>query len=136
MTDTLILDGLMAALARNPMTPERLNYIDRQFEATDVRPFYARREVEVGQNQTNRAFGDVADLFHQDLSVTRYERPRRGPCGRRDERVIDGRVWTAEACPGTVHAVETKIDGAVRVDGKCLTCGWEVHRAGLLEEGN
>jgi hypothetical protein len=137
MSDTTILDGLMATLKRNPLTPERMNYLDRQFVETDERPFYARRETEVGTTSVNRRFGEIVDLFHQDIRGVRKERPRSGSCHRVRvvERHIDGQVWTRqEACQGTVHAVETVINGAVRVDGKCLSCGWEVHRAGLLHE--
>lgn len=140
MTDTTILDGLMRTLKRNPLVESRMKFPlaplgspDSQFVQTDVTPFYARREVEV----KNKLFGERADLFHGTaLKAPRLERPRRGTCNnvRTTERHIDGEVWRKEErCGGVVHAVETKIVGAVRVDGKCLKCGWELHRAGLAD---
>lgn len=146
MTDTTILDGMMELLKRNPMTPERMGHlsknqvqegetwgIDRQFHETDETPFYAKGEV-VLPHEANPDFAEVADLFHQDLSVSRLERPRRGPCPR-IRREFDGTRWVqTQVCGGVVHAVETIVNGAIRVDGKCLTCGAEVHRAGLLPE--
>ena len=74
------------------------------------------------------------DLFHTDPTASRLERPRRGSCPRVTQE-YDGVRWNVvAACGGTVHAVETIVNGAVRVDGKCLKCGTEVHRAGLLKE--
>lgn len=134
MTDTTVLDGLMETLRRNPMIPERMQILHQQFMETDERPFYARDEVPVGPTANNRKYADIVDLFHQDVSAPRLERPRRGTCGAVEERIIDGRVWRSGECGGEVHAVETRIAGAVRVDGKCLKCGWELHRAGLLDE--
>lgn len=146
MTDTTILDGMMRTLQRNPMVEDRMKFPlaplgspTSQFVETDVRPFYAKAEPKV-EGGMNAKYAERVDLFHQDVKGVRLERPRRGSCGRvrTVERHIDGEVWTRnEVCPGVVHAVETKINGAMRVDGKCLTCGWEVHRAGLLnEKGN
>lgn len=134
MTDTRILEGMMEAFRRNPMIPDRMKYPERQFVETDEAPFYDRSEVEVGTHPTNRRFAEIADLFHQDISGPRLERPRRGTCGAVSEQVIEGRVWRSEECGGEVQAVETRIPGAVRVDGKCLKCGWELHRAGLLTD--
>lgn len=141
MTDTTILDGLMAALKRNPLVEQRLRYPlaplgspNSQYVETDARPFYARREP-VASADMNRRYAERVDLFHASVKDVRLERPRRGTCSqvRIIERHIDGEVYTRrEACGGVVHAVETKINGAVRVDGKCLSCGWELHRAGLL----
>lgn len=138
MTDTTILDGLMATLRRNPLTPERLGHmgLQGQFRPTEEPAFYARREV-VTPSEANPNFSEVADLFHQDKSAVRMERPRKGSCPSmvREERTIDGQTWVREeGCGGIVHAVETVIQGAVRVDGKCLKCGAEIHRAGLLQE--
>jgi len=140
MTDTTILDGMMRTLARNPMATGRMKFPlsplgspTSQFIQTDETPFYAKHEVE----HPNKRFAERVDLFHQSVKDVRLERPRRGDCNnvRLIERHMDGEVWTrTEKCLGTVHAVETRINGAVRVDGKCLTCGWEVHRAGLLKE--
>lgn len=146
MTDTTILDGMMELLERNPLNPERLGHVnkkdvedgqpwgvDLQFKATDIKPFYARREV-VSAGEANPNFSAIADLFHQDLSAPRLERPRRGSCPRLI-REFDGTKWIdTYPCPGPVHAVETIVNGAARVDGKCLTCGVEVHRAGLVNE--
>lgn len=116
MTDTLILDAMMKVLERNPLISERMRDVEAQRITVDDKPFYARREVE----HTNRRYGERIDLFHQDLSQPRTERPRRGSC---------------DECGGEVHAVETCITGAMRVDGRCLSCGWELHRAGLLGVG-
>lgn len=150
MTDTTILDGMMEALKRNPLTDARLgklgpNQVGQgkpygvalQSVKTDARPFYARREP-VPTGEMNRNYAERIDVFHHDLSAARLERPRMGSCNRIKtiEQVIDGQVWRREErCGGTVHAVETRIDGAIRVDGKCLSCGWEVHRAGFLGKG-
>ena len=146
MTNTLILDEMMKALARNPMTPERMGHlsknaveegeswgVDRQQIVTDERPFYAGGEV-VSLAEANRKFADAVDLFHEDLSAPRKERPRQGSCPR-VKREFDGQRWVqTEACGGIVHAVETVVNGAIRVDGRCLSCGTEIHRAGLLSE--
>jgi hypothetical protein len=104
MTDTTILDGMMKMLARNPMTRERMGHLsanevaegeafgaDRQRVQTDVRPFYAKREV-VKKADANPHFAEIVDLFHQDLSATRTERPRRGTCPR-VRREFDGSRW-------------------------------------------
>lgn len=144
MTDTTILDGLMELLERNPLTQERLGHlskndvapgeswgVDRQQVTTDVKPFWARREV-VRLEEANSNFAEAVDAFHEDLTAPRQERPRRGTCPRRT-REFDGERWiTTAACGGTVHAVESISNGAIRVDGKCLTCGTEIHRAGVL----
>lgn len=146
MTDTVVLDGLIELLKRNPLDAERLGHVNKkdveegqpwgtalQFHTTDIKPFYAKDEV-VAPSEANPNFSAVADLFHQDLSAPRQERPRRGSCPR-VRREFDGSRWVEEPlCPGPVHAVETVMNGAARVDGKCLTCGVEVHRAGLLNE--
>lgn len=118
MTDTRILDAMMKMLDRNPLEPHRLQNPDEQFIETDERPFYATREP-IAKKDMNRRYAERVDLFHEDVKGARLERPRRGTC---------------RECGGEVHAVETKIKGAVRVDGKCLSCGWELHRAGLLSE--
>lgn len=148
MTDTAILDGLMATLKRNPLDAERLGQmgpnqvgegqpygVALQYRETDERPFYARREV-VKATEANPSFAAVVDLFHQG-NAPRLERPRRGSCPRVTQE-FDGTRWVqVAACGGTVHAVETIVAGAVRVDGHCLKCGTAVHRAGLLnEKGN
>jgi hypothetical protein len=146
MTDTTILDGMMAALKRNPLDRERLGHLskndvqegekwgtERQFITTDEKPLWAKGEV-VRPHEANENFSAVVDLFHQDLSEPRLERPRRGACPR-IRREFDGTRWLEEnVCGGTVHAVESIVNGAVRVDGKCLKCGAEVHRAGLLNQ--
>lgn len=132
MTDTRILDGMMQALNGNPLPKVGPRGAEMPVRVTDSTPFYARGEVE----HTNKNFSDRVDLFHQDLTQARRERPRRGSCNnvRTVERHMDGQVWVRkETCPGPVHAVETTIPGAVRVDGRCLSCGTEIHRAGLLE---
>jgi hypothetical protein len=114
VTDTVVLDAMMEVLARNPLpSGERVNAPATPVLTVDDKHFYARREVEI----ENKRYASRVDLFHQDLTVVRQERARRGPC---------------DACGGVVHAVQTTIQGAVRVDGRCLSCGWEVHRAGLL----
>lgn len=146
MTDTTILDGLMATLKRNPLTPERLGQtgpndvaqgakygLALQYQTTDERPFYARREV-VKATEANANFAQVVDLFHEDDSAPRLERPRKGTCPRFVQEYDGTRFRVTEACGGMVHAVETIVNGAVRVDGKCLKCGTEVHRAGLWNE--
>jgi len=117
MTDTAVLDAMMKTLERNPLSTERMRFVDRQFVPADDRPFYANKEVEETPTM-NRRFKKVMDAFH-GADQDRLERPRRGACS---------------SCGGTVHAVETKVKGAVRVDGRCLSCGWEVHRAGFLKE--
>jgi hypothetical protein len=146
MTDTTILEGMMQALKRNPLTRERMGHLsknevregeawgtDRQQVVTDDRPFYARGEV-VRLADANPRFAAAVDVFHEDLSAPRKERPRQGSCPRRKQE-FDGERWVVtEACGGTVHAVETIVGGAIRVDGKCLSCGTEIHRAGLLSE--
>lgn len=146
MTDTAILDGLMATLQRNPLDPERLGQtgpndvgkgkpygLALQQRETDEKPFYARREV-VKATEANANFAAVVDLFHEDDAAPRLERPRQGSCPRVTQE-FDGVRWTQiAACGGLVHAVETIQNGAVRVDGKCLKCGTEIHRAGLLKE--
>lgn len=134
MTDTQVLDAMMETLRRNPMVEERLKYVDRQYVETDERPFWARSEVDIGSTSHNRQYAEIIALFHDDVSGPRLERPRMGTCDNQQTRVIDGRVYTSDACGGTVHCVETRIPGAMRVDGKCLSCGTEVHRAGLLNE--
>lgn len=143
MTDTSVLDAMMRTLARNPLVDDRMRHPLAplgsplsQYIQTDERPFYAKKEA-TPTAEMNRNYGEVADLFHQDINSVRLERPRRGSCPaiRREQTVIDGKTWTREeGCTGTVHAVETVANGAIRVDGRCLTCGWEVHRAGLLNE--
>ena len=120
MTDTRVLDALMQTLERNPLVKERLKYPEKQFEVTDAKPFYAGREV-VPTAQMNRKFAGIVERFHDDLTAERMERPRRGNC----------RACMTE---NSVHAVETKQNGALRVDGKCMTCGWELHRAGVIGE--
>lgn len=146
MTDTTILDGMMAALKRNPLTPERLGHLSKnkveegqpwgtrlQQITTDETPFWAKGEV-VTAREANQNFAAVVDLFHQDLTEPRLERPRLGSCPR-IRREFDGVRWIEEqVCGGTVHAVESIVNGAVRVDGKCLKCGAEIHRAGLLSK--
>jgi hypothetical protein len=124
---------LTKTLERNPLVEDRMKYPERQFVPTDETPFYAKEEVE----HPNKRFADRVDLFHQQVKDVRWERPRVGDCNNTllIEKHMDGQVWNrVERCPGKVHAVETKINGAVRIDGKCLTCGWEIHRAGLLKE--
>lgn len=121
MTDTRVLDAMMATLARNPLVEERMKYLEKQFEVTDERPFYAGREV-VPTAQMNRRYAGVVDRFHDDVKAPRRERPRRGNC----------RSCMTE---NAVHAVETKQNGALRVDGRCMVCGWELHRAGVIGEG-
>jgi len=139
LTDTTILDGLMRTLERNPLIEQRLKFPlaplgspDSQFVQTDETPFYAKGEVGV----TNGRYAERVDLFHGvAVKAPRLERPRRGTCNnvRTTERHMDGQVWRREErCGGVVHAVETVIAGAMRVDGRCLSCGWEIHRAGLL----
>lgn len=118
---------------RNPLTPDRMKYVQDQFIETDETPFYAKEEVE----HPNKLYADRVDLFHQQVKEVRWERPRVGSCNNRllIEKHIDGQIWNRiEACTGQVRAVETKIHEAVRIDGQCDTCGWEIHRVGLLEE--
>jgi hypothetical protein len=113
VTDTLILDAMMQVLERNPLTDERMKYLEQQSITVDDKPFYANREI----TGDNKRYAERVALFHDDLSGPRQERPRRGAC---------------DSCGGEVHAVETRITGAMRVDGRCLSCGWELHRAGLV----
>lgn len=110
----------MQTLERNPLVEDRLRYPEKQFEVTDEKPFYAGREV-VPAAQMNRKYAGVVERFHDDITAERAERPRRGSC---------------RACmtPNAVHAVETKQNGALRVDGRCLTCGVAYHRAGVIGE--
>lgn len=137
MTDTSILDGMMQMLKRNPLSPpgssEKVG-VRRPAVTTDERPFYARREV-VSLEEANPNFAEAADVFHQNLTTPRTERPRQGSCPR-VMREFDGVRWhETQVCGGIVHAVETVVAGAVRVDGKCLSCGAEVHRAGIRRKG-
>ena len=124
---------LTRTFERNPLTEDRMKYPDQQFIETDETPFYAKEEVD----HPNKNYAERVDLFHQQVREVRWERPRVGDCNNTllIERHIDGQIWNRiERCAGKVHAVETKINGAVRIDGQCQTCGWEIHRAGLLED--
>lgn len=146
MTDTKILDGMMQILRRNPLDRARLGQLGlnevpegapygtaRQRITVDDRPFWAGKEA-VDLTGANKDYAEVIDLFHEDLSAPRIERPRIGSCPR-IRREFDGTRWRDEAvCGGTVHAVETVMNGAVRVDGYCLRCGTQIHRAGLWHE--
>ena len=127
---------LTKTFERNPLTEERMKHVETQFIETDETPFYAKEEV-IPTSEMNKRYADRVDLFHQQVKDVRWERPRVGDCNNTllIERHMDGQIWNRiERCTGKVHAVETKINGAVRIDGKCLTCGWEIHRAGLLKE--
>ena len=134
-----LLDGLLDTINRNPIpTPEPGSYgVVLPYRETDETPFYADKEV-LPTSEMNKRYADRVDLFHQAIKDVRWERPRIGTCNNTllIERHIDGEVWTkTQKCGGNVRAVETRINGAVRVDGKCFTCGWQIHRAGLLSEG-
>lgn len=129
MTDTRVLDEMMKVLDRNPLNLVAPNLPPARAIVMDDKPFYAKDEVRGAP-----VYDDRVAVFHDDLTAPRLERPRRGPCGR--TRTIieeDGSVNIERLCGGEVHAVETIIGGAVRVDGRCLACGWELHRAGVMD---
>jgi hypothetical protein len=132
------LEGLIDTLKRNPVpTPEPgQTGLVLPYTETDERPFYADKEV-IPSDEMNVRFAERVDLFHQSIRDSRWERPRIGTCNNRVliEKHINGEKWSRiQSCGGTVRAVETRINGALRVDGLCTTCGWEIHRAGLLKE--
>jgi hypothetical protein len=116
VTDTRVLDSMMRMLQRNPLAGTSADQPPAEFHITDERPFWSRNEP-IAKRDMNRRYAERVDLFHQDLTVPRQEKPRKGSCN---------------ACGGVVHAVETRIQGAVRVDGRCLSCGADYHRAGVL----
>jgi hypothetical protein len=124
-----VLDALIKTLERNPLDRVAMNLPPVPHVPVDDKPFYQKKEA-VPTKDMNSNFRRVVDIFHGP-DTYRLERPRRGSCGRQRVVVEDGRAYVESMCGGEVHAVETLVPGGQRVDGKCLKCGWELHRAGL-----
>lgn len=123
MTDTKILDAVLAA--------ERGELLEE--------PYYAKGEVESDSNAIGRRYRGVIDYFQSKLGAPRRETVRKGTCEN-----SQGAEPTCEIPQPSVYAIETRIPGAMRVDGLCMKlelddegliglvpgCGFEVHRAG------